>query len=103
MPWILRDADGHEIDYAFKSRQRVHEDVLAGLGWAAAGGGLFQIYHFVARPLVEAGQLVEVLRQASGRTRPFYVLYPHNRHLSARVRGFVEYLVGAVGSQHGAA
>ncbi|MBH9579504.1 LysR family transcriptional regulator [Inhella proteolytica] len=103
MPWILRDADGHEIDYAFKSRQRVHEDVLAGLGWAAAGGGLFQIYHFVARPLVEAGQLVEVLRPAGGRTRPFYVLYPHNRHLSARVRAFVEYLVRVVGETKGQA
>ena len=49
MPWILRTPDGVDMEFNFKSRQRVHEDVLAGLGWAAAGGGLFQIYHFLSR------------------------------------------------------
>lgn len=97
MPWILRSADGADIDFAFKSRRRVHEDVLAGLGWAAAGGGLFQIYHFVAREAVRSGQLVEVMQAAGGRSRPFHVLYPQNRHLSAKVRAFVDYLANAVG------
>ncbi len=96
MPWIFRGAEGQDIDFVFKSRQRVHDDVLAGVGWAVAGGGLFQIYHFVARALVQSGQLVEVLQPAAGRSRPFYVLYPQNRHLSARVRAFVDYLVRAV-------
>ena len=97
MPWILRNAAGEEIDFSFKSRRRVHEDVLAGLGWAIAGGGLFQIYHFVAQEAVKAGQLAEVMQAAGGRTRSFHVLYPHNRHLSARVRAFVDYLIKAVG------
>lgn len=98
MPWLLRNEAGEDIDFTFKSRQRVHEDVLAGVGWAAAGGGLFQIYHFVAEPAVRAGQLVEVMSRAGGRSRPFHVLYPQNRHLSARVRAFVDYLAGAVGA-----
>lgn len=98
MPWLLRNEAGEDIDFTFKSRQRVHEDVLAGVGWAAAGGGLFQIYHFVAEPAVRAGQLVEVMPRAGGRSRPFHVLYPQNRHLSARVRAFVDYLAGAVGA-----
>ena len=34
--------------------------------------------------------LRQILPQAGGRMRAFYVLYPHNRHLSARVRAFVE-------------
>ena len=96
MPWIFRGPEGEEIDFAFRSRQRVHEDVLAGVGWALAGGGLFQIYHFVAQGHVRAGRLVEVMRTAGGRSRPFYVLYPQNRHLSARVRAFVDYLTQAV-------
>lgn len=98
MPWIFRNAAGEDIDFSFKSRQRVHEDVLAGVGWAIAGGGLFQIYHFVAREAMKAGQLVEVLQDNGGRSRSFHVLYPQNRHLSARVRAFVDYLAKAVGA-----
>lgn len=98
MPWIFRNAAGEDIDFSFKSRQRVHEDVLAGVGWAIAGGGLFQIYHFVAREAVKAGQLIEVMQGAGGRSRSFHVLYPQNRHLSARVRAFVDYLAKAVGA-----
>lgn len=96
MPWALRGPDGNDIDHVFESRQRVHEDVLAGFGWALAGGGLFQIYHFVAQEAVSAGRLVEVLQEAGGRSRPFHVLYPQNRHLSARVRVFIDYMLGAV-------
>lgn len=96
MPWIFRNASGEDIDFSFKSRQRVQEDVLAGVGWAIAGGGLFQIYHFVARSAVKDGKLVEVMQSVGGRSRPFYVLYPQNRHLSARVRAFVDYLTEAV-------
>lgn len=97
MPWSPRTPEGEDIDFGFKSRQRVHEDVLAGVGWAAAGGGLFQIYHFVAREAVKTGQLVEVMHGHSGRSRPFHVPYPQNRHLSAWVRAFVQYLATAVG------
>ena len=71
--------------------------LLAGVGWAAAGGGLFQIYHFVAREAVKLGQLMEVMQSHSGRSRPFHVLYPQNRHLSARVRAFAQYLATTVG------
>lgn len=99
MPWVFRGPDGADIDYAFTSRQRVHEDVLAGFGWAVAGGGLFQIYHFVASEAVAAGRLVEVLQEAGGRSRPFYVLYPQNRHLSTRVRVFIEYMLVKTNSE----
>jgi DNA-binding transcriptional LysR family regulator len=96
MPWIFRGPAGEDIDFNFKTRQRVHEDVLAGVGWAIAGGGLFQIYHFVAREAVRSGQLVEVLQGAGGRSRSFHVLYPQNRHLSARVRVLADYLADAI-------
>jgi len=92
MPMIFRDG-GREVDFAFSSRQRVHEDVLGAVSWARAGGGLFQIYHFIAQEYVARGELVEVLQPFAGRSRPFNVLYPQNRHLSARVRAFVDFLV----------
>ena len=89
MPWLFRDpATKEDLDLPLASPLRVHEDVQAGLTWAQHGGGLIQTYHFAA-----AGTpLVEVLQPWSGRSRPFYALYPHHRHLSARVRAFVDFL-----------
>ena len=61
------------------------------LTWAKAGGGLFQIYHFIAQPAVERGELVEVLTTLTPRTRRFSILYPQNRHMSAKIRIFVDF------------
>lgn len=91
MPWIF-DVDGQKTDFNFKSALRVQGDVLACVACARAGSGLFQIYHFIAAPYVASGELVEVLREVGGRTRPFSILYPRNRHLSASVRAFVRFL-----------
>lgn len=92
MPWIFNDAAGHEIEYAFRSRLRVFDDPLGCIHWCANGGGLFQIYRFIAEPMVRQGELVEVLTPFGGRTRQFSIIYPQNRHLSARVRAFVDFV-----------
>jgi DNA-binding transcriptional LysR family regulator len=96
MPWIFKGPDGKDIDFHFRSPLRVHDDVLGCVNWAIAGGGLFQTYHFIAQAAVRRGELIEVLKPASGRTRRFSVLYPQNRHLSARVKAFVDFLLNAV-------
>lgn len=59
--------------------------VLAGLGVA-------QMAAFTARPLIERGELVQVLSDWTCMTIPLYVVYPPNRHLSAKVRAFVEWV-----------
>jgi DNA-binding transcriptional LysR family regulator len=96
MPWLFKDDAGNNVDFAFRSRMRVHEDVLGCVSWARAGGGLFQIYHFIAADDVQRGELVEVMQAHAGRSRPFSILYPQNRHLSARVRAFVDFVKKAV-------
>ena len=93
LPWLFSNA-GHEIDIAVPSRVSVQGDLLGCLSYAVGGGGLLQAYHFVARSHVESGSLVEVLQPYRGRSRPFSILYPHNRHLSAKVRAFVDFLLG---------
>jgi len=96
MPWRLRTTTGADEDWRFASPWRVHDDVLGCVHWARAGGGVVQTYRFVAEPLLGRGELVEILPELGGATRPFYVLYPQNRHLSARVRALVEFLVRQV-------
>lgn len=94
--WLFCHA-GHEIDMAVPSRVSLQGDLLGCLSYAVGGGGLLQAYHFVARGHVESGSLVEVLQPYRGRSRPFSILYPHNRHLSAKVRAFVDFLLGQSG------
>lgn len=43
--------------------------------------------------LLDAGRLVPVLTEWSAGSLPLYVMYPRNRHLSARVRVFVDWVV----------
>ena len=97
LPWVFR-CDGQDVDLAVNSRVSLQGDLLGCLSYAVGGGGLFQAYHFVAQRYVDNGSLVEVLQTFGGRSRPFVILYPHNRHLSAKVRAFVGFLLERSGS-----
>lgn len=93
MPWILRMPDGSDLDYTAPSRLRVLDDAQGCISWGQAGGGLFQTYHFIAGPALARGELLEVLPAYAGRSRQFSIIYPQNRHLSARVRAFVDFML----------
>ncbi len=56
------------------------------------GLGLMLMSSFHAEPLVAAGQLEVVLEDWISETLPINVVYPQNRHLSAKVRVFVEWV-----------
>jgi len=92
MPWIFKK-NGLNMDFSFDSHVRCLEDVLGCVTYAKAGGGIFQIYHFIAEEDVKRGELVEILQPFGGRSRPFSILFPQNRHLSAKVRTFVDFMV----------
>lgn len=92
MPWLLKTAQGEDIDLVFRSRFRVLDDAQGCISWGRAGGGLFQTYHFIAEAAVADGHLLEVLQANRGRARRFSLMVPQNRHLSARVRAFVEFM-----------
>jgi len=92
MTWLFKGEKGEEIDYPIQSRMRVLNDALGCVAWVNAGGGLYQTYNFAAADAVKRGDLVEVLHDHAGRSRPFSILYPQNRHLSAKVRAFVDFL-----------
>ncbi len=102
LPWWFREG-GEDVERTFSGSVRVFDDVLGCLNHARAGGGLVQIYHFIANDAVRRGELVEVVKRCGGRTRPFSVLYPHNRHMSARVRAFVDFILLQVGAVTGPA
>lgn len=93
MPWIFSAPDGTHVDYVRHSRLRLLDDAFGCVSWGNASGGVFQTYHFIAGPAVAKGELIEVLQTYGGRSRQFSVTYPQNRHLSARVRAFVDFML----------
>jgi DNA-binding transcriptional LysR family regulator len=96
--WLFQGPNGEELDYRVQSRMRILNDALGCVAWVNAGGGLYQTYRFAAASAVKRGDLVEVLQEHGGRTRPFSILYPQNRHLSAKVRAFVDFLRATLSS-----
>lgn len=92
MPWIVKNQDGQDIDFTFHSRLRLLDDAFGCISWGLSGGGIFQTYDFIAAPSVARGELVEVLKQYKGRYRQFSMIYPQNRHLSGRVRAFLDFM-----------
>lgn len=83
---------GERIEFAGRYQVSVNES-NANLAAVRAGLGISQAARFAVAPYLATGELVEVLPEWSHPLIPIYVVYPPNRHLSARVRAFVEWTV----------
>ena len=92
IPWTFQ-VDGKDVDVATPGSYCCSEDVLGVATLARSGAGLVQTYRYILEKDLKNGELVEVMPQFGGSSRPFILLYPHARHLSLRVRTFVEFLV----------
>ena len=89
--WRFRDASGAER--AVRVAGRLHSnngDLLAEA--AARGAGIAFEPAFIVGPEVRAGRLVRLLEDFVPPPLPIYAVYPSRRHLSAKVRLFVEFL-----------
>lgn len=59
---------------------------------ALAGLGVVQTAEIMAREAIERGRLVRILHAWQIEPLPLYVMYHQNRHLSAKVRAFAEWV-----------
>lgn len=64
----------------------------AHLASGLAGLGVLQTFAYTARPHIESGSLVPILENWQPDPYPFYVVYPPNRHLSNRLRVFIDWI-----------
>ena len=90
--WHLSDIRGNEI------RTRIRPYLKASTGEfirdaAVAGLGIVLIPTFIAYKEIERGTLVPVLKDYKPPQINAYAIYPQTRHLSQRVRTFVDLLV----------
>jgi LysR family transcriptional regulator for bpeEF and oprC len=67
-------------------------DSTANLTAGLTGLGIVRTTTFQARPHIDAGTLVPVLLDWCADSIPLYVVYPPNRHLSTKLRVFVDWV-----------
>src|SRR5471032_766490 len=87
---FLRDGEKSEIK--IEHRVGVNESnghMAAGL----AGLGIIQSFAYAAKPALKDGTLVEILKKWRPQPYPFHVVYPQNRHVTQRLRVFIDWLV----------
>ncbi|MBP1849532.1 LysR family transcriptional regulator [Rhizobium halophytocola] len=64
---------------------------------ATTGLGVVLLPRFMVIDSLERGELVEILHAWDAEPIPLYIVYPPNRHLSNKVRVFVDWLVKLLG------
>ena len=68
------------------------EDGATILAATRAGIGLAQLPDFYVREAVQAGELVKLHQDWAHYRRETWAVFPHSRHLSAKVRFFVDFV-----------
>ncbi len=92
VPWLFREGQ-QDIDWIPATAIEVTDDVLGVVSLAEQGLGICQTYDFVVHERIQRGQLVEILPQLRGRSRPFSLIYAPHRRLSAASRALIDVLV----------
>lgn len=85
------EKDGIKTTYMGKHLVALNDGeayIRAGL----AGLGLFQTARHSVQAYIDAGLVEQILRDYASDTTVFHILYPPNRHLSAKVRAFSDWV-----------
>lgn len=82
--------DGETIELPGRYKVSVNES-NAHVAAVLAGLGVSQSVVFTVAPYLASGELVPVLPDWKRPPLPIHVVYPPNRHLSAKVRAFVDW------------
>lgn len=91
-PWSFRQ-QGQQVEIETQGGFTCLGDFLATATLVRHGGGLIQAYRFTVQDALASGELVEVLAEFGGTSRPFMLIYPQARHMPLRVRVFIDFLL----------
>lgn len=100
LTWRLRAPDGEDHALAVEGNLYVNNaDALHAC--ALEGLGIVILPSWVVGPDIQAGKLCNAFPgwqvTPTAMDTAIYAVYPHNRHLSPRVRAFIDYLVEVIG------
>ncbi|WP_295999270.1 LysR family transcriptional regulator [Rugamonas sp.] len=81
------------VPNAFLTVNEGNAHLAAGL----AGVGIIHSFEFKVRPYLASGQLLPILESWRPAAYPYHVVFPQNRHLSQRLRLFIDWLIETFG------
>ena len=84
--------DGKRVSIKINGQFRVN-NALAAREMALAGQGIALCPGYVLEKDLKAGRLTALLDHYNPLDYGIYAVYPHNRHLAAKVRSFVDFLI----------
>lgn len=91
--WRFREASATHAEIQVPVAGSVHAnngEMLAAI--AAEGAGIVIEPDFIVAPLIDSGRLVPILQAFEAPRSGIYAIYPSRRHLSGKVRAFVDFL-----------
>ncbi len=90
--WRYRDSSGQHLDIRVDGNW--HSNNGHALVNAALGGlGIVQLPEFYLDGYLRSGEMIEVLREYAPTDNGIWAVFPGNRHLSTKVRLYIEFLV----------
>lgn len=93
--WQLCGANEEIYNHNVKARIQVN-DFASLYTLALSGAGITPLPTLIAASAIRAGTLIPVLKDWPFEASPIHALYPSNRHLSAKVRSFVDFVIESV-------
>lgn len=94
--WPFQDRDGSLRSLRVEGRLRTNNGDLICRA-AEAGLGVAILPSFLAGEALSAGRLQAILDPWADTSTAVHAVYPHNRHLSPKIRAFVDFLAARFG------
>ncbi|UAJ12354.1 DUF3617 family protein (plasmid) [Polymorphobacter megasporae] len=98
--WSYRRSSGN-VEHFKSSAAHAVSDSIALEAMLIAGGGLGRLPDFIARRAVATGDLMWLFPETTGDTLEGHALYTSHRSLSAKVRAFIDALIGHLSGGQG--
>jgi len=90
--WFFRDKNDDDIEVKVKDNLRSDAGKLL-LGAALDGQGVFIGPTYMVAKAMREAHLKQVLEEFYRPSTGLYAVYPHSKHVSSKVRAFVDYLI----------
>jgi DNA-binding transcriptional LysR family regulator len=93
--WSLKGPEGQEVNVNIKPRLKVN-DLSSLYTLALSGAGIAALPVLIAASAIKSKNLIPILCDWPFEAHPIHALYASNRHLSAKVRSFVDFVIERV-------
>ncbi len=93
--WFMKGPNEQEVNLHIKPRLKVN-DYSSLYTLALSGAGIAALPILIAAPAIKSQNLVPILCDWPFEAHPIHALYASNRHLSAKVRSFVDFVIERV-------